>query len=75
VDKNLAAWEAMETSRKATGKHWFGIFGFGIVIALINMATVFTLFIGLIWTIPLSVIAYGILYRNMFGCSETSINP
>jgi hypothetical protein len=69
VDKNLGPWEALEASRKAIGKRWFGVFGLMIVVGLINVATVFTLGIGLIWTIPLSIIAIGILYRNVFGYS------
>jgi hypothetical protein len=69
VEKNLSPWEAMEASRKAIGKRWFAVFGMMIVITLINFVGMIPLGIGLIWTVPMSLIAMGILYRNVFGCS------
>lgn len=74
IEKNLGVWEALETSRKAVTKRWFAIFGLFFLLGLINFATVFTLFIGMIWTIPMSVIAYGILYRNVFGVEAATLN-
>lgn len=67
VDKNLGIWQALETSRKAVSKRWFAVFGLLLILTIANAATALTLFIGMIWTIPWSVIAIGILYRNMFG--------
>jgi hypothetical protein len=74
VEKNLGPWEALEASRKAITKRWFAIFGLFVVLTLINLATVVTLFIGMIWTIPMSVIAFGILYRNIFGVEAATLN-
>lgn len=72
VDKNLGPWQALETSRKAVTKHWFPIFGFMIVLMLLYIAGFLALVIGLIWAIPTLSIAYGILYRNMFGGHEAN---
>ncbi|WP_066960360.1 hypothetical protein [Microbulbifer sp. Q7] len=72
VDKNMGPWQALETSRKAITKHWFPVFGFFIVIALLYIAGFLALLIGLIWAIPTLSIAYGILYRNMFGGHEAN---
>ncbi|WP_226664417.1 DUF975 family protein [Microbulbifer aggregans] len=72
VDKNMGPWQALETSRKAVTKHWFPIFGFVIVLSLIYMAGGLALLIGLIWAVPLASIAYGVLYRNMFGGHEAN---
>lgn len=72
VDKNLGPWQALETSRKAITKHWFPFFGFMIVMFLLYVAGFLALVIGLIWAIPTLSIAYGILYRNMFGDAETN---
>jgi uncharacterized membrane protein len=72
LDKNMGIWEAMETSRKAVTKHWFKVFGFFIVIGLLMMVSAIPLGIGLIWTMPLSFIGYGVLYRNIFGVSQTA---
>jgi len=67
VEKNMSPWQALEASRKAVGKRWFAVFGLFIVIMLINLVAMIPLTIGLIWSVPLSLIAYGILYRNVFG--------
>jgi len=72
VDKGLSPWQALETSRKAVTKNWFGFFGFTILLFVINLLGLIPLGIGLIWTIPLSLIAIGIAYRNMFGCEAAT---
>ena len=72
VEKNIEPWQALEASRKALSKHWFRTFGLGLAVTLINVATIFTLGIGLIWTVPMSMIAFGILYRNVFGVEPST---
>ena len=67
VEKNLSIWQALETSRKAVTKHWFLVAGLMFVLGLILAVSALALGIGLIWTVPLAVIAYGIAYRNIFG--------
>lgn len=73
VEKNLGPWRALEASRQAIGKRWFAICGLFLLLALLNVATIFTLFIGMIWTLPMTVIAIGILYRNMFGVEAATV--
>lgn len=72
ADKGLGPWQALETSRKAITKHWFPFFGFLIVLFLLYLAGVLALLIGLIWVLPLVAIAYGVVYRNIFGGPENS---
>ena len=72
IDKDMGIWEAMETSRKAVTKHWFKIFGFFFVLGLIMIVSAIPLGIGLIWTMPLLLIGYGVLYRNIFGVSKAA---
>jgi len=67
VEKNLSPWAAMEASRKAISKHWFKIFGLYIVLTIILWISAIPLGIGLIWTLPLALILYGVLYTTMFG--------
>lgn len=74
ADKDIGVWQALEASRKAVSKRWFTVFGFYLLLGLLNFATIFTLFIGMIWTIPMSVIAFGILYRNIFGIEPATLN-
>ncbi|RLA68599.1 MAG: hypothetical protein DRG24_10015 [Epsilonproteobacteria bacterium] len=67
VDKNLTLWDAMESSRKAVTAHWFKLFGFNMLMALIITLSALPLGIGLFWTVPLAFIGNGILYRKIFG--------
>ncbi len=48
--------------------------GLGMLLGMINMIGVFSLGIGLIWSLPLTLIAYGILYRNMFGLEAATLS-
>lgn len=70
VEKGLGPWQALEVSRKAVTKNWFGFFALAMILLLINIAGTIPLTIGLIWTVPLSMLAYGIAYRNMFGYEQ-----
>lgn len=67
VEKNLSPWQALETSRKAVTKNWFGIFVLAIVLGIILAFSMLPLLIGLIWSMPFAALAMGIVYRNMFG--------
>ncbi len=67
VDKGLGIWGAMEVSRQAVTKHWFTIFGVNITLVLLTVLSAIPLGIGLIWTIPLVMIAQGVMYRRIFG--------
>jgi uncharacterized membrane protein len=49
------------------------MFFFSIVISLIVMVSMIPLGIGLIWTLPMMMIAYGIIYRNMFGVRDETL--
>ncbi len=67
VDKKLGIWGAMEVSRQAVTKHWFTLFGVYIALAFLFIVSAIPFGIGLIWTIPLILIAHGIMYRKIFG--------
>ncbi|MBX2867383.1 MAG: DUF975 family protein [Acidiferrobacterales bacterium] len=67
TEKGLGPWRALETSRKAVTKKWFKFFGLCICLGLIFIISLIPLGIGLIWSAPFVLIAYGIVYRNMFG--------
>ena len=73
AEKGLSPWQALEVSRKTISKRWFTMFFFSIVISLIVMASMIPLGIGLIWTLPMMMIAYGIIYRNMFGVRDETL--
>jgi uncharacterized membrane protein len=73
VEKGLSPWQALEVSRKTITHRWFSVFFFGIVISFLLMISMIPLGIGLIWTAPMMMIAYGILYRNMFGVETETL--
>lgn len=67
VERGLSPWQALEASRKAITQHWFKVFGLFLLLGLIVGLSAIPLGIGLVWTIPLMIIAMGILYRTIFG--------
>ncbi len=67
VERGLTPWQALEASRKAITQHWFKVFGLFLLLGLITAISAIPLGIGLVWTIPLFVIAMGVLYRTIFG--------
>jgi len=71
-DRNLSAWQAMETSRKAVTKRWFQFFGLFFVVGLGICVSILPLGIGLVWTVPWAVNVMGVVYRRTFGVVQTS---
>ena len=67
LEKNMSIWEALETSRKAVGKQWFRVFGVMLAMALITVASIIPLGIGLFWTIPMLYLLLGMMYTRIFG--------
>jgi uncharacterized membrane protein len=70
ADKKLQPWQAMEASRKAITHRWLKVFFLLLAMSLIIFASMLPLFIGLIWTYPMSVVLIGILYREIFGVEQ-----
>ena len=67
LDRKLEPWQAMEVSRKAIHKVWWKVFGLFFIMGLIYLVSAIPLGIGLIWTVPMSVIMVGVIYRYLFG--------
>ena len=67
IDKGMGIWEAMETSRKAVTKKWFTFFGIMISMLVITLLSAIPLGIGLIWTLPMGYLVYGVIYSRVFG--------
>ncbi len=75
AEKGMSPWQALETSRKAITRRWFSVFALFIILSIIIFISAIPLGLGLIWTMPLMIIAFGVLYRNMFGVeAETLTN-
>jgi len=71
VDRRLGVWQAMETSRKVATKQWFTIFGFVLVVGLLNVLGVLALLIGLLVTMPVAYLALAVAYREIFGLESS----
>lgn len=70
LDRNLGPWEAMEVSRRAIHKVWWQVFGLYLLMGLIFFVSAIPLGIGLIWTVPMSVMLFGVVYRYLFGVQQ-----
>ncbi len=73
VEKGMSPWQAMETSRKAITHRWFSVFTLFIIMLIILTISIIPLGIGMIWSLPMVMIAYAILYRNMFGIEAATL--
>lgn len=67
VERKLPAWQAIVTSCRAINQHWFKVFFLYAALGIILFLSMLPLFIGLIWTFPMFIVAQGILYRTIFG--------
>ncbi len=67
IDKKLGIWGAMEVSRQAVTHAWWTIAGVNGTLFVIVVLSAMPMGVGLIWTIPLLMIAQGVMYRKIFG--------
>jgi Protein of unknown function (DUF975) len=71
ISQKLPFWSAMEASRKIVGKQWFSIFGFMVVLGLLNLAGALICFLGLLITVPLTSCAIAAAYESIIGLPDT----
>lgn len=67
IEKNLSIGAALTTSLKVVNKCWFRVFGLFFIMTLLIGVSMIPFGIGLIWTLPMMMLTYGIIYRDMFG--------
>ena len=70
ADKGLGVWEAMELSRKTVTHRWWKFLGLSIAVTLILIVSMIPLGIGLIWSVPMTYITYGLMYHRLFDEEE-----
>lgn len=63
-------WESMELSRKLVTKKWFSFFGFVIVLGLINILGAIALGVGLLVSVPVTIIAIYLAFSDIVGIEE-----
>ncbi|NTU69054.1 MAG: hypothetical protein HGB02_09305 [Chlorobiaceae bacterium] len=67
LDYGVEFWQAMEISRRLVGKHWFRLFGFMVLLVLINLLGLLALGIGMLVSIPVTSCALAVAYRGIVG--------
>lgn len=64
-DENINPVEAIKKSWHITRNRFWRLFGFIVVLGLLNLLGLIALVIGLLFTIPISIIAYTKLYKDL----------
>jgi hypothetical protein len=72
VEQGRDPIEAMRMSSRITQSVKWKLFGFGLVLALINVVGTICLFIGLFVTIPVTLLAYSSVYRKLLEQTESA---
>jgi uncharacterized membrane protein len=67
IDKDMHFWQAMETSRRVITAQWFSFFGFALLLLLINIIGLLALGVGLLVSVPVSICAIAVAYRDIVG--------
>lgn len=72
IDRKLDFWPAMELSRKTVHRRFFEVFGFFLILCLINIAGLLALGLGLLVTIPWTFCILTVAYQDIFGIRSTT---
>jgi len=82
MDRRLDFWSAMELSRKMVTRHWWKLFGFVIVLALLKLAGLVAFCLGIFIAAPIAMASLMYAYEDIFGAAgrmadqpATSIGP
>ena len=70
VEKNMGVWQALETSRKAITEYWWRYFGLMLIALLLFILGAIPVLLGLVWVLPIIVIATGEVFLKTFGTEE-----
>jgi hypothetical protein len=74
IDRKLDFWPAMELSRKTVHKRWFEVFGFFLVLCLINFAGLLFLGLGMLLTVPWTLCTLTVAYKDIFGIRSVAFD-
>lgn len=76
ADKDTEIGDAFKRSAEITNGVKWELFAFLILLSLINLAGVICFFVGLLVTIPVTMVAMAFVYRKLSGTSATgTVNP
>ena len=72
VEQGRDPVEAMRMSSRITQSVKWKLFGFGLVLALINIVGTICLFVGLLVTVPVTLLAFSFVYRKLLEQTESA---
>jgi uncharacterized membrane protein len=72
VEQGRDPVEAMRMSSRITQSVKWKLFGFGLVLALINIVGTICLLVGLLVTVPVTLLAYSFVYRKLLEQTESA---
>ena len=67
MDKRLDFWSAMELSRKMVNRHWWKLFGFVLILALLYVAGFLVFCLGILIAAPIATASLMYAYEDIFG--------
>src|SRR6185436_13580819 len=67
MDRRLDFWSAMELSRKMVNRHWWKLFGFVLILALLHVAGFLAFCLGLFIAAPIAMASLMYAYEDIFG--------
>jgi len=73
-DQEIDFWPAMEMSRQLVTKNFFPMFGFLLLLGLINLGGLLLCGLGLLLTIPLTYCAMTVAYMDIMNQGSNPIN-
>ena len=74
IDKKTAILQALEMSRKTVHPIWFKMFGFFLLLGLINIGGLIAMAIGLLVTVPTCIYAISSAYIDIFTDQTGELN-
>jgi len=71
IDKRMGFWDAMELSRKKIHEHWWNMAWLLLICVFINVGGTLLCFIGIFFTLPLTMLAITYAYDDVFRAAPT----
>ena len=66
-DRDMEFWPAMELSRKIVSRSFWKFLWFVFVLGLFNLAGVLCCYVGVFFTLPVTLAAYAIMFEEQIG--------
>ena len=74
VDKRMDFWPAMQASHAVVKNDYFGFTMFLLLAVLVNVAGFLCCFVGLLVTIPVTIAAITVAYKEIVGFDQSTVD-